>query len=141
MQLVENGKDRVKGLGIFDYHTERYMMHRFNCLYVGKYEDLDVVGYKSQFSYSFYDKEIEPLFITSRGKGFNPQTEKEGIHYKNFMGTYVIGPLLILNPDFMKRIMCEIGQENVKPAFYEEAEDAYRARLKEYNDPDTGLYY
>ena len=33
------------------------------------YNDIKIVGFKSQFGHSFYDDEIEPLFDTIRGPG------------------------------------------------------------------------
>ena len=59
----------------------------------------------------------------------------------NFMGTYVIGPLLILNPPFTKRLLRDMGAGDVTLAFEKEAMEAYEARVKEYSDPNTGFYY
>ena len=57
------------------------------------------------------------------------------------MGTYVIGPLLILNPPFTKRLLRDMGAGDVTLAFEKEAMEAYEARVKEYSDPNTGFYY
>ena len=57
------------------------------------------------------------------------------------MATYVIGPLLILNPLFAKYILKEMGVNNPKIKFEKEAIEAYKIRLKEYSDPKTGFYY
>ena len=65
----------------------------------------------------------------------------EGIRKNNFMGTYVIGPLLVLNPPFTKWLLKGIGAGDVKLAFEKEAMEAYEARVKEYSDPNTGFYY
>ena len=139
--ISDDTGEKQQCMGIFGFHTERKMMKRFNSLYLGKYGDIDVVGYKSQFTHSFYDDEnLEPLFMTKRGPGFNPEVKEEGIRYKNFMATYVIGPLFILNPPLMTEILREAGTD-VKPAFEEAAMDAYRSRVAEYSNPKTGFYY
>ncbi len=57
------------------------------------------------------------------------------------MATYVIGPLLALNPPFARYILSRCGAESQPLAFEEAAMDAYETRVKEYSDPDTGFYY
>ena len=42
----------TKCLGIFDISVKRAVMHRLNSLYLGKYGDLDVVGFKSVFTWA-----------------------------------------------------------------------------------------
>ena len=86
--IIDKTGEKIDCLKIFNYHTERDILaKRFNSLYVGRYNDIKIVGFKSQFGHSFYDDEIEPLFDTIRGPGFNNKETREGIHYKNFMGT------------------------------------------------------
>ena len=54
----------------------------------------------------------------------------EGIKKNNFIGTYLIGPILILNPLFTKKVLEMIGVEpNI--ALEEDTMAAYEARLKE----------
>ena len=122
------------------------MMNRFNSLYLGRFEGMDIVGYKSQFTHSWRDDDAEDgafgsVFETSRGPGLNPDVMGEGVRKNNFMGTYVIGPLLVLNPPFTKWLLKEIGAGDVDLAFEKEAMEAYEARVKEYSDPNTGFYY
>ncbi len=141
----------IDGLGIFDFTTKRDMMNRFNSLYLGEFSGqtgdtavkMKIVGYKSQFTHSYWESKTEetPLFVTDRGPGLNPDITGEGIHVNNFMATYVIGPLLILNPPFAEYILRLCGAENPQLAFKEAAMDAYEARVAEYSDPGTGFYY
>lgn len=139
--ISDDTGEKQQCLGIFGFHTERKMMNRFNSLYLGKYGDIDVAGYKSQFTHSFYDdSSLKPLFMTERGPGFNPEVKEEGIRYKNFMSTYVIGPLFIINPPLMTAILKESGVD-AEPAFKDAAMDAYRSRIAEYSNPKTGFYY
>lgn len=129
-------------LGLFPYHAERDMQaKRFNSLYVGRYEDIDVVGFKSQFTQGYYDGEPRPLFETTRGPGFHPDIREEGYRDHNFMATYLIGPLFVLNPLFMVRLVAEMGCGSIEPAFREAALAAYEKRLAEYEEPGRGFYY
>ncbi|NLD20500.1 MAG: hypothetical protein GX663_09735 [Clostridiales bacterium] len=133
----------VQCLGIFDTVARRDMMSRFNSLYIGEFEGMTIVGYKSQFTHSYWDSEEsrkEPLFNTVRGPGINPDEKGEGIRVNNFMATYIIGPLTILSPPFAKWMLRECGGEDIL-AHEEEAMDAYNTRIEEYSDPNTGFYY
>lgn len=129
-----------KCLGIFDFKTKRDMMNRYNSLYLGTFENMKIVGFKSQFAHSYWDSGAKHLFFTERGPGLNPEIKEEGIREKNFMATYVTGPLLILNPPFAKYILANCGASE-KLAFEKTAMDAYNARVKEYSDMGTGFYY
>lgn len=132
----------VEGLGMFPITTKRDMMNRFNSLYLGKMGDMDVVGFKSQFTQSYWDGQVEGyVFDTTRGPGLNPDIKEEGIRKKNFLATYVIGPILVVNPPLAKWILKEIGVEVPALAYEKEAMDAYEVRVKEYSNPETGFYY
>ena len=67
-----------------------------------------------------------------KGIGLNPQTSLEGIKDHNFIGTYILGPILILNPLFTKKILEMLGYENANLAFEEETMEAYKQRLEEF---------
>ncbi len=54
------------------------------------------------------------------------------IRVKNFFGTYLIGPLLVLNPCFTKYLLNIMGVENPSLAFEKEAVDAYNKRLEDF---------
>lgn len=133
---------RQECLGLFGYHAVRDMeAQRFNSLYIGTYEDVDVVGFKSQFTQGHYDGEPRPLFQTTKGPGFNPDVAGEGYRSRNFMATYLIGPLFVLNPLLMVRLVEEMGCGTIEPAFREAAMAAYEKRLAEYREPNRGFYY
>lgn len=57
------------------------------------------------------------------------------------MATYIIGPILALNPPFTKYLLEKCGVSNAELAFETAAMDAYNARVAEYSDPSTGFYY
>ena len=48
------------------------------------------------------------LFKALRGPGLN-DTKFEGVRINNFMGTYVLGPILVFNPDFTKYLLKLLG--------------------------------
>lgn len=136
-------------LGIFPTVAKRDMMNRFNSLYLGTFEGMTIVGYKSQFTHSYKDEnakdcmysEFRPAMESRRGPGLNPDVEGEGIRQNNFIATYIIGPILVLNPPFAKWILNKMGVKEPTLAFEEAATEAYEIRVEEYSNPATGFYY
>jgi hypothetical protein len=57
------------------------------------------------------------------------------------MATYVLGPLLILNPPFAKYLLELLGAGGRPLVFEEAAMEAYRLRLEEFRDPKRGFIY
>ena len=138
----------VECLGLFPTVARRDMMHRYNSLYLGKFEGMDVVGYKSQFTQSYRMPDVTAVYPdvkaaweTTRGPGLNPDTTGEGLRVNNFIATYVIGPILVLNPPLAKWFLREMGTSEPKLAFEDAAMEAYRVRTEEYSNPNTGFYY
>lgn len=133
-EYIENEDgSKIEALGIFPIHSKRDMMNRHNSLFKGVFEDIEIVGFKSQFSMSYGKNEDCYLAKVEHGIGMNPKSDLEGIYYHHFIGTYVIGPILILNPLLTKKIMQMMGIESPYLAFAQETMDAYKQRLKEIN--------
>ena len=98
-----------------------------------------MVGFKTQFTFAHRTNgEVAYLFENIRGYGMDKESVGEGIHYKNFMGTYLIGPLLIMNPDFTLDFMKNFV-ENPKLKYYAEMKEAFNIRVKEFKDKKTTL--
>mgnify|MGYP005761219839 CR=1 FL=1 len=130
-KYIENeDESKINGLGIFDVYSKRDMMHRHNSLMVGKFEDIEIVGFKSQFTMMYGDNTNSYFLEVEKGIGLNKESKLEGIKKNNFIGTYVIGPLLILNPLFAKKIMKILGVEK-EVALEKDIMAAYEARLEE----------
>jgi len=126
----------IKGLGIFDYYSKRKMMNRYNSLYFGQFGEIKIVGFKAQFSHSFGEDEKEGLFKNIRGDGLHPGSNFEGVRRNNFFATYLLGPLLILNPDFTKYLLSLLGIENASLPVEDDIRKAYEKRLKEFENPN-----
>ena len=125
---------RIAGLNIFDTYAKRNMMHRYNSLILGSFQGIKLVGFKAQFSHSYGNNEGSYFFDVIRGDGLYPGSKKEGLRRNNFFGTYTVGPVLVLNPLFVKYLMELMGAENPKLAHEEAVMAAYRQRLKEFED-------
>ena len=128
---------REKALGIFDFYAKRDMMHRFDGLLKGKFKGMPILGFKTQFSMA-YSSQFKHTFIqVEKGVGMNPSVDVEGIHVHNFFGTYLVGPFLVMNPEFTRYLMKVMGVENPKLAFEPVIMDAFERRMKEFSDPKT----
>lgn len=132
---------KIDGLGVFGFTAKRRMMARYNSLYLGTFGDVDIVGFKSQFTFAYGADEDKYLFKTVRGDGMNKETKAEGLRYNNFMATYIIGPLTVLNPPFASYLLMLMGAENCDVAYHDAAYEVYNSRVKEYKDPNTGISY
>lgn len=140
-EIIEDDIHVINGLGVLDIVSKRSSIDRYNSLYVGEYKDIKIVGFKSVFGYSYGPDLDNNVFKTILGYGTNPDTNLEGIEKNNFLATYLIGPLCILNPLFTKLYLKEKLNIDCAPAYEKEAIDAYEARLEEYLTPGKGWKY
>ena len=132
-KYIENEDgSKIEALSIFDIYAKRDMMHRHNSIFLGKYEDIEIVGFKSQFTMAYGDNENNYFVEAEKGIGLNKESKLEGIKQNNFIGTYLIGPILILNPLFTKKLIQMLGVEKPTIAFEKETMDAYEKRLEEF---------
>lgn len=105
--LLDLSGKKWKTLNIFSYESkeENFRMvdeALFTCSFLKK----PILAFQNQGSVT---KNIEtPLFEVVSGIGSYPKSTTEGIHYKNFYGTYLIGPILVRNPEFLEYFVKEI---------------------------------
>ena len=127
---IEDAGRKIDALGIFDFHSVRYMSRdRHNSQFVGRFDDITMLGHRSQFSFAYGDFD-ESFIEIEKGIGMNPETSREGIHRNNFFGTYSLGPFLILNPLFTKKLLRLMGVSD-SLCFEKEIIEAYEYRLDE----------
>jgi CobQ-like glutamine amidotransferase family enzyme len=99
--IIDIEGKKYKGLNIFGYQaketTERLADEIiFETPLIGN----KIIGFQNQRSTMTNTKDY--LFNVIKGIGSYPSSQTEGIHYQNFYGTYVIGPILIRNPEFLE---------------------------------------
>lgn len=124
----------VDGLGIFDLNVKTDLFKRYNGKVLGKVDGIDVVGFRSQFSFLYGDNSTDYFLKCIRGCGINKSSKLEGMRRNNLICTQLIGPLLPLNPLLTEHIISLAGF-SATAAFRKSAMDAYQTRLKEFNDP------
>lgn len=123
-------------LGIFDYYATSDLSKHESCCYLSKYEGIEIIGFTSRYSKVFNND--KPLFEITKCKGWIEENKNDGYHYKNFMATYSIGPVLIYNPLFTKKFL-----DLFKIEYHIEYEDiamkAYQQRLAIFKRKDIGI--
>ena len=122
----------IEALKIFDVYAKRDMLHRHNSYFLGKYKDIEILGFKSQFTMLYGNNESDYFIKADMGIGINESTKLEGIHKNNFFATYIIGPFLVLNPHFMVELLKIMGVEDPKLAYENEIFEAYNIRLQKF---------
>ena len=130
---------KIDALGLVPLDAKVEFKNRDNSLFLGKFKDMDIVGFNSRFSHAYGDISGKEFMQVERGIGINRDSKLDGIRINNLYATHIIGPLLPLNPNFTKYIMELLGVKNPKVAFEEAAMESYNQRLKEYKDPNTQL--
>ena len=97
--------ETIKTLGIFDYKSK--ILEERKIMEISAKTDMidkELIGFMNTGSTNDNKKEN---FL----KNINNIDENEGIIYKHFIGTYLIGPLLVRNPELLKLIVKKIIKE------------------------------
>lgn len=127
-------KLEANGLGIIDLNVKTDLFDRYNGKVLGTFEDLTIVGFRSQFSFWFGDNTNNYFVKCTRGDGINRESKLEGVRKNNLICTQLLGPILPLNPLFCEYLLRLAGAE-AQAAYKEAAMDAYQQRIKEFSDP------
>jgi len=131
-KYIENEDgSKIEALGVLDLYAKRDMMHRHNSAFIGQFEDIEVIGYKSQFTMVYTDNTENYFAKAERGIGINKESKLEGIKVNNLIGTYLLGPILVLNPLLTKKILEMLGIKEPKLKYEADLIDAYQKRLEE----------
>lgn len=105
-EIVVDDNFKVEAIGAFDYYTVRTDNRIVSeCSFEFKENDNKIIGFTNHQGIT---KDIKsPLFLKYK-EDSNEILLEDGIHEKNFFGTYVIGPLLVRNPEFLEYIIKEL---------------------------------
>ena len=141
-EAVESDQaDTIEGLGLLQGKARYKMMQRHNSFFLGTFEDMEVVGFKSLFGHIHKSGEAAPLFTCVRGVGRDgTEGTADGFRRGGLLATHLIGPLLVLNPPLCKWLLRQMGADD-DLAFEAAAFAAYEQRLKEFKEPDRPWKY
>ena len=128
----------AEGLKIFDLTVKTNLFKRYNGMVLGAVENLDIVGFRSQFSFLYGDNSQFSFMECVRGIGINPTSNLEGMRKNNLICTQLLGPILPLNPLFCEYFIGLAGV-STEAAYKEAAMAAYAQRLQEFRDPKVSF--
>ena len=123
---------RVQALGLYRLWAKRDMMNRHNSDFEGEFMGETIMGFKTQFTMAYTPDESLGLFKKRKGVGLNKKAAFEGVRFHNFFGTYLVGPILVMNPPFTKYLLGLMGAGDVPLAFEAENMAAYEQRKKDF---------
>ena len=116
-KYIQKGDNKIEALDILNYYTEYNESRIVNDIsYPCTISDNNIIGFENHRGH-----------IISKEKNFlYDKDNKYGVIYKNFIGTYLIGPLLIRNPYFMQDYLKKLLNTN------ELKEDNYNLEIESY---------
>ena len=133
-ESILTADDTLTGLGLFPLQARQDLNKRYNGFFLGSWEGQEITAFNSRFSHCHPGAGVEGFASVIRGIGLEEGCAYEGVRRKNFLGTYLLGPLLVLNPMLTQKLMATLGAEAPEPAFFQEAMEAYTQRKKEFSD-------
>ncbi len=149
-KIVNPDGSETPALGLFDFVTHCNIPARYHDVVIGDLLDaqggscgIDVVGFKIQFTQAEKGAafDAQPFCRNEVGFGFNKQSKDEGFRKNNLMATWMIGPVLPLNPDFTRYLLDLIGEKDAPLAYEADVRTAYEDRLRTFRLPGMGLAY
>ena len=129
-------KTEIDGLGIFDLTVKTDLFDRYNGKVLGTFQNMTIVGFRSQFSFIFGDNSENYFVKCIRGDGIHRGSTLEGFCRNNLICTQILGPILPLNPLFCEYLIGLSG-ETATAAHRDAAMNAYEQRIKEFADPNV----
>lgn len=132
-EIHQEDGEVINALDIFPFITKQQMFKRLNSFALAEGEGALITGFKTQFIQLYPIDELPVWLKMRRGFGFNLESKDEGIKVNNFIGTHILGPLLILNPHFTKNWLKDFGFDQSLP-FETAMIEAYEKRLSEFED-------
>lgn len=136
---IDSG-EALKGLGIVDMKVTRDMNHRYSGLVLAERDGLDFIGFQAQFTQSIIENPEERFLKVKKGRGMNENSDYEGIKINNFYATNLLGPFLLINPVFSKKLLSDISGKEIKTAFESESIEAYKKRVEDFKNPSTKVH-
>ncbi len=127
----------LPAVGVFELESTARMFGRYSGKVMGSIAGLQhpIVGYKSQFTMVSAPDSLPGFLTADRGIGRNTHTAVEGVRRNNFIGTSLIGPLLVINPHFTRALLAQLDPDTEPVLAHESlAIAAYDSRLADFHD-------
>ncbi len=124
-----SGEETIEGLGILPVTTS-YTEERFVGDIVISFGDMRLVGFENHAGCTFV-KGMQPFGRVLKGYGNNGQDGFCGLQYKNFIGTFLHGPLLSKNPEFADFLLVKALEKKYEGLSLSPLDDSFAYRAKD----------
>lgn len=105
--IIDKHEKRIKTLHAFDFYTKEENFRMVDeALVKSDFMKPYILGFQNQSSVIKENENI--MFEVIKGIGSFPNSKIEGVHKNHFYGTYLIGPILVRNPEFLKYMIKEL---------------------------------
>lgn len=105
--IIDKNEKRIKTLHVFDFYTKEENFRMVDeALVKAKFMKPYILGFQNQGS--VIKSNDQYMFEVIKGIGSFPNSKIEGVYKNHFYGTYLIGPILVRNPEFLKYIVKEL---------------------------------
>ena len=138
--IIDDSK-KIETLDAFNFYTEKTDKRLVDEVYAKCAELNDyILGFKNQDG--IIKSEEKCFFNIIKGIGFDENAKEEGIFINNFLGTYLIGPILVRNPELLeylirKIVLTKLPDFKFKDFDFELEKKAHDEYLKIYFNENT----
>ena len=130
--ITRDDGEVFEALGMFPLHAKQFYGKRHSYNVIAKYDDrITVAGYKNLCSDTDEKVYENYLFRIIREAGKNVEEGCEGIHYKNLFATYLLGLVLLQNPEFSDEIFMGLFGEDFRKVRIPFEVEAYEKRVND----------
>lgn len=129
-EVVDGDGKAWPGLGLLDFTARENKNERYTGDAIVRHSELDrpLVGFLNKCE--VWEGSVTPLFQTVMGRGDFPGETGEGFVSHSFLGTHLIGPVLVKNPHFHNWLLKRLLGRDLKPVDYPNEEKAYQVTLQ-----------
>lgn len=133
-KFIEMNNRKYEGLGVFNYYAKQNPKRIVGESFM-EFEDLSpIIGFQNRLCVMQCDD--NHLFSIINGYADNYKSSYEGYRENNFIGTYLIGPLLSRNPHFTDYLVKNILKDKNLP--YKKINNTFE--YKAYNEYLKNFY-
>lgn len=129
-EVIDGDGKAHPGLGLLDFAAREQKDVRYTGDAIVRHPELEkpLVGFLNKCE--DWEGSVTPLFQTVMGRGDFPGGAGEGFVSGNFLGTHLIGPVLVKNPHFHNWLLKRLLGRELNSAEYPCEEKAYEVTLQ-----------
>ena len=135
--VTASNSERYETLGLLDFETvQQHSRVTGDCICKATFLPEKLVGFINRAGGSQKGGDVERPFLHEKGPYAQCGIHTEGIHYKNAIGTYLTGPLLLRNPPLLKHLADQLCSQSEQKrddsdVFFKYQMSAYQMALSE----------